>query len=208
LSQYFAWFGLPGSFVLTCLISLLALVLALIFRTSDRFIAAGAMFICSVGDIFMMDWNGVDTKVTELTGFGFTGPVLFMIGHLMYFWAFMILLTRFGHRFLGDGTFYGLGICTMTFIIMTALFIMRPDRDIPTYILGMIYLMVIGLAMLAVFSFTFAEGKWRLISAVGIMSFFLSDFIIGLGWIGGINYFDQYIWWLYPIGQILLLIGA
>ena len=99
MSQYFAWFGLSGSFVLTCLISLLALVLALIFRTSDRFVAAGAMFICSVGDIFMMDWNGVDTKVTDLPASAFTGPVLFMIGHLMYFWAFMILLNRCGHRF-------------------------------------------------------------------------------------------------------------
>jgi short subunit fatty acids transporter len=33
MNNFFRWFGLPGSFVLTVLMSLLALVLAVCFRT-------------------------------------------------------------------------------------------------------------------------------------------------------------------------------
>lgn len=35
MDAFFGWFGLPGTFVLTVLLSLLALTLALIFRTRE-----------------------------------------------------------------------------------------------------------------------------------------------------------------------------
>ena len=83
---------------------------------------------------------------------------------------------------------------------------LKTDRDIPTYI-----------------SDDLSHGD-RSYHACGIFLHFCqevaadirrrhnvllpSDFIIGLNWLGGISEFDKYIWWLYPIGQILLLIGA
>jgi hypothetical protein len=44
--------------------------------------------------------------------------------------------------------------------------------------------------------------------AVGALSFFISDLIIGLDALAGISTFGHLIWWYYPIGQILLNVFA
>ena len=59
MDAFFGWFGLPGTFVLTVLLSLLALTLALIFRTRDRTFAAAAMLVCSLGDLVMTNFGNI-----------------------------------------------------------------------------------------------------------------------------------------------------
>lgn len=46
-------------------------------------------------------------------------------------------------------------------------------------------------------------------SALGALLFFASDVIIGFGQVGGIRpaHADDWIWWLYPLGQMLLIGG-
>ena len=50
---------LPGKFVLTILMSLFAIILALLFPGADRFLCMAAMLISTVGDIFMMDFRSL-----------------------------------------------------------------------------------------------------------------------------------------------------
>ena len=74
----------------------------------------------------------------------------------------------------------------------------------------MIYLAVIGTNLAAAFSYAWAQRKTNpltFLAAAGAALFFASDFIIGLGMMVRITKWDYLIWWLYPIGQILL-IGA
>lgn len=49
MQKYFEWFGLPGSFVLSMLLSLFALVMALIFPTGDRMLCLAAMAFSTMG---------------------------------------------------------------------------------------------------------------------------------------------------------------
>ena len=46
------------------------------------------------------------------------------------------------------------------------------------------------------------------VAAAGALVFFLSDLIIGMGALCQVNQFDSLIWWLYPIGQLLLILCA
>ena len=88
MDKYFAWFGLPGSLVLTTLLSITAIALAICFRTKDRKIAAFAMVCCSMGDIVLAGYFGLD----ELLGTGgfYVGAGIFIIGHLIYIAAYMV----------------------------------------------------------------------------------------------------------------------
>ena len=54
MNRYFAWFGQPGAFVLTLLLSLFALIMALRRPQLDRWLCFGAKAFSSIGDIFLM----------------------------------------------------------------------------------------------------------------------------------------------------------
>ena len=59
MSSYFRWFGLPGTFVLTILMSLFALALFIIFRKRDRFICFIGMAVSTIGDIILMNFKDI-----------------------------------------------------------------------------------------------------------------------------------------------------
>ena len=75
--------------------------------------------------------------------------------------------------------------------------------------LAVTYLAIITLNCMSVFSYAWARGTaggWM--AAVGALSFLISDLIIGLGMLLNITRYDDLIWWFYPIGQALLILGA
>ena len=76
--------------------------------------------------------------------------------------------------------------------------------------LGILYLFFIALNFTTVYSCTASRGGIFFVSALGITLFLISDLIIVSDKIIGtkIKNSDLWIWTLYPIGQILLLIGA
>lgn len=209
MSGYFRWFGLPGSFVLTCLMSLLALTLAIVFRTKDRWLCFAAMLISTVGDILLM--NFMDLK-QWLPNYFYVGAAVFIIAHFVYIAAFSYLIKTSGYSIKGAGLYTALAVVAAAFVFFTAVTVRNGSFDIASCVLSAVYLMVIGADIAAVFIFAFNEAKngrvWRLISVIGVLSFFISDCFIGLDILGGINSFGHLIWWYYPIGQILLLIGG
>lgn len=68
MHRFFAWFGLPGKLVLTALISLTAIVLAVIDPTPTRIICIPAMLLSSLGDIILMNYKPI-TKHLPVKGF-------------------------------------------------------------------------------------------------------------------------------------------
>ena len=61
------------------------------------------------------------------------------------------------------------------------------------------------------FSYAWSQGfsnLLALLAAAGAVSFFVSDLFIGLGMVTGVTRYDHLIWWYYPIGQILLILGV
>ena len=100
MSSYFAWFGLPGTFVLTVLMSALALVLALLRPSAHRWLCFAAMAFSTGGDLFLTNFRGLG----DLPNSFVIGACLFGIAHVLYLLTYRKLsalrgyptLNRFG----------------------------------------------------------------------------------------------------------------
>lgn len=206
MDAYFKWFGLPGSVVLTTLLSSLALVLAIIQPTLTRWICFAAMALSSVGDIFLARFKGLDRIFPNY----FTiGAVFFMAAHLMYILCYGMKIHTAGLTFCNGGVIAAGFIGLFAAALLCKLAIDAKNTQALPMIL--IYAVILCANCASVFSYAWSQGFSSLsaIAAVlGVISFFLSDLVIGLGLSGNIHRFDGLIWWLYPIGQLLLILGV
>lgn len=203
MNRYFAWFGLQGSFVLTYLLSLLSLVMAIAGRKKERWLIFLAMIFSSIGDLFLMDFGDLE-KIFENTFI--MGAAAFMVSHVIYAFAYRRMAKKRGGKFLNGGAAAALIVCAGCAIYFANACAQR--RNFSDFPLAMIYLAVIGTNLAAVFSYAWAQRKTNpltFLAAAGAALFFASDFIIGLGMMARITKWDYLIWWLYPIGQILLI---
>ena len=205
MNRYFAWFGLPGSLVLTLLMSLYACVLAVMAGTPARWLCFAAMALSSVGDIFLMRLGGLQRWCPHYFS---VGAAFFMLAHIVYTVSFSLRLRSMGGAFPNIGTLLAVMLCALCAVYFLRLGLIPRNRSkLP---LAMGYMLVISAACIAAFSY--AAGCWRnrpqaVLSAVGALSFLLSDAVIGYGMMTGISRYDWLIWWLYPVGQVLLITG-
>lgn len=198
---------LPGKFVLTILMSLFAIILALLFPGADRFLCMAAMLISTVGDIFMMDFRSLSKYYPD---YFVIGAILFMAAHLVYSTAFFYLIFVRGYSLINAGFFCAAALIAAAFVLFTYLTVKTRRFRIGMYILSVAYLIIIGANCCAIFSYAYSAKGPALLAAAGALSFFISDAIIGLDKLAGITspLLDELIWWFYPIGQILILIGG
>lgn len=204
MNKYFAWFGLPGSFVLTMLLSLTALVLALLQpKRKEQWLVFAAMAAFSVGDIFLMNFRGLSRYFADSFA---CGAAAFMVGHVIYTIAYRRMAKARGCRFLNGGAVIAALIAVGCAAYFTRMCVLR--QNFGRFPLAMIYLTVITANLATVFSYAGARARRNpavLLAALGAAAFFASDFVIGLGMLAKISRYDYLIWWLYPIGQILLI---
>ncbi len=204
MTKYFAWFGQPGSFVLTVLLSLLALGMAVIHRTPARWLCFAAMLCSSFGDIILMNYRGIAGRL-PIPRF-YAGACCFMLAHLLYIGAVALLLRRTGGRAVTPGLWLGLAVAAAAGAWVIALTLRRPGVNPVTFAVCVAYLCVIAGMLMAVFSYAWTARGLRIAAALGALSFFLSDVIIGLDTLAGVTRYNAGIWWLYPIGQLLMLL--
>lgn len=206
MDQYFRCFGLPGSFVLTVLMSLYALVLAVLHPSQARLLCLAAMLMSSVGDIFLMRFKGLDRIFPN---YFVIGAAFFMAAHLLYMGCYALKIRQSGAPFWNGGVIAAAAIALACFVYFTGVCARR--HDFSSYPLALAYLVVITLNCACIFSYSFsafAAHPAAIAAAAGALSFLLSDLIIGLGMLAGINRYDDLIWWLYPVGQVLIITMA
>ncbi|MBQ2955332.1 MAG: hypothetical protein IJE08_02610 [Clostridia bacterium] len=203
MDKYFAWFGLKGSLVLTALLSLSALLAAVLFPSQARLLCFLAMLMSSAGDVFLMRFPGI---VRRVPNFFAVGAGCFMLAHLLYTACFGLKIRSAGHAFLNGGVVIALVIAAVCLICFTAA--CKNRSQLP---LAIAYLLVIMVNCATVFSYAWGSGAGSLAgwsAAVGAACFLASDLVIGLGLLVNVHRYDDLIWWLYPIGQALLILGA
>ena len=206
MSSYFGWFGLPGTFVLTVLMSLLALTLALLRPSRHRWLCFSAMALSSIGDLFMTNFGNLRNLFPNTF---VIGAVFFMAAHVMYFFTYRALLKRKRFRFFNPAV-----VCSLIIgALLLAYFTYQCSRlsDFELYPLCVIYLVFIIAGCAMMFSYSWSSFKSRPLSifaAIGALSFLISDAIIGLDFLAGITQYGHLIWWFYPIGQILIVSSA
>lgn len=208
MSRYFEWFGLRGSLVLTVLMSVFALVLAVVFPQQARWICFAAMVLSSAGDVFLMDFQCIN-RLLPVPAF-YAGAVAFMLAHLVYAAAFLVEIRAGGYRFMNPG-FYA----ALAFILAVgaALFgtALKKGRINPSMlVLCIVYAVIISVNCTTICSYAWSVRSWRSIAALGALSFFVSDLIIGVNKLlmPVSDFWNDAIWWFYPIGQILILLGG
>ena len=206
MNKYFACFGLPGAFVLSMLMSLLALVLALLYPSPARWFCFAAMALSSVGDTFLTNFKGIRNIFPN---YFVIGAAFFMVAHLLYIASYGIRIRESGAAFFNGGVILVLLAMVLLYGYFIRLSITTDHKNVLPLII--VYIAVISADCMAVFSYAWSQGfsnPIAVLAAVGAVSFLLSDLIIGLGIAGGMHQYDWLIWWLYPIGQILMIIGV
>lgn len=206
LGRFFRWFGLPGALVLTCLLSLLALILAGITPSIPRWLCAAGMLCSSLGDILLMNYHPITDRL-PFRGFE-AGAVSFMIAHGFYIAAFTTAAAR-------RGKLLTPALCAggVLFAALLALLLILHRRNARAKsgmtLLCIAYLAIISTCCTAVFTLAWHRGTAGLIAAVGALLFLASDAIIGFDRVGGIHipHASDIIWWLYPLGQLGMIIG-
>ncbi len=198
----------PRTFYLTLSLSALALMLACLFPSPDRIVACCAMLLSTLGDIVLMNLKGYFQGLPF--PYFYLGASLFILAHLVYSAAYLIKITSLGYTLINAGFIAALILILAVFLAVTLLALRRKPFDLPLYLVCTLYLLIIGASCAIICSFAYASASLASLAAIGALSFFLSDLIIGLDRLAHIapKNPDRYIWTLYPIGQLLILLCA
>ena len=206
MNRFFRCFGLPGSLVLTGLMSLLALALAICFPTPARWLCFAAMLLSSVGDVFLMHLPVIEKNLPNYFVFG---AASFMVAHLLYALCYARLIRQSGAAIWNPGAM--LMVCIAALVAAWFVFSAGKYGRMDQLPLILAYIVMISLDAAMVFSYAWSQGlanPLAVLAAAGAVSFFVSDLIIGLGMVMGVSRYDHLIWWYYPIGQILMILGV
>ena len=209
MDRLFNWtkrWGLPGSFTLTCLMSLEAIVLFCVYPRTGRLLAMIAMLFSSVGDILLMNFHRLFTKIPHFE----IGACSFMIAHVFYAWAYGHELSAFGFPRRANAGTVCAGIVLALMFVTVVLLIVVKKRTKPRFIpLMAVYLCFIGLDFLAVGTYAFAMDRWfSYLAFAGALSFLISDWFIGLDIVAQTPKLRELVWVFYPIGQIIMIACA
>ena len=211
MAKYFRWFGLKGELVLTLLLSSLAVIMAAAVRTPDRWACMAAMLFCTGGDLIIMNFRGVRRYVKHLLP---TGATLFAIGHICYAFAYALLFYRGGYRFYAQQRVNGglvggiliLFMC-MSIGIITCIGFGR-KRMIALVVL---YGLILGGNCCMILSYAWSAATDRplaVTAGIGVIVFLLSDIGVMMERLDRKTDWHTFVWWLYPIGQALMIISA
>ncbi|MDO5410280.1 MAG: lysoplasmalogenase [Lachnospiraceae bacterium] len=199
--------GLPASrkLTITIALSLFALILALLFPTTDRVICLAAMLLSSVGDIILMNFRKIGEKMP--IPYFYAGAVFFMFSHILYTYAFLTMILKNGYNYLNIGFWMAIVIIVITAVAISILVFKNGKINRQMYLLCFAYVMLIGANCATIFSWSFSMGGTRWLAAAGALSFFISDMIIGIDKLLGItsDRLKKAIWVFYPIGQFFIL---
>lgn len=204
MTRWFRWFGQPGTFVLTMLLSLTALVLALVRRTPQQALCCAGMLASTVGDLINTNWRGIGRRLPFPALYG--GAGCFAVAHVFYTVAFAAELRGAHWRNAG---FWAAVVCVLAAgVLVSVLCFRQKNVNRLTYAVCLVYLCFVGSTLAAAFACGAAVGGLRLLAAAGALSFFVSDLLIGLNVLCGMqqDFIIKGVWWFYPIGQLLLIV--
>jgi len=196
----------PGKITLSFLMLVFAVVLATIFQTVDRNICIFAMLFSFIGDI-ALNHNTDHSKQTKKDFL--IGGIAFIVAHLLYCICYSKKMMLHGFTFLNPGsTFVVLALLVVTAAL---LYFKSKTKDFSKlFWFGVAYLWITGINYTTIFSYGYSIKSFESLAILGGIMFLASDLIIGLEKFFGLKskLARELVWWLYPIGQILIIAMA
>lgn len=200
------WLTAGRHLKISLILVVLAIILGIFFPGLPRWFKAGAMLISWLADMILGRYEPFNRLIG---GYSFLkGAALFMLAHLLYLAAFALLLGFRGQLVINAGFWLGCAILAGFMLLMVILYVRNPDRQPVQLLIGMVYGLIIGILGVAVCTYAVRQKGLAWLSLIGIISFMISDLLIGLDTIGGIKLArqDDLIWIFYPLGQLLLIL--
>ena len=193
-----------GKIVLSFLMLLLSIILFAMFNTFSKLICVFAMMFSFFGDFALNYHHKENSGKTRFILGGF----FFAFAHLFYFVAYANKIHFHGFNY------FNIGALLMILILKTmTIFFLRDNKSeikSKLSIFALIYLWISGINYVTVSSYAFSIHSLESIALIGGLSFLVSDVIIGFERLAGLKskVARELVWWLYPIGQIILITCA
>ena len=198
---------IPGKITLSFLMLILAVIMELTFKTSDRLICVFAMFLSFIGDI-ALNHNRDHTKQSKKDFL--LGGITFIVAHIFYCIAYYKKITVNNYTIFNVGSVFAvILLLAITVIIFLKMFLTQKECN-SLFWFGIVYLWLTGINYTTIFSYAYSIKSIESLSAFGGILFLASDVIIGLEKFLGLKstIARELVWWFYPIGQIILIIMA
>lgn len=202
------WLGMRPQMAMSVGLFGLAAGLAIGIPTPIRILCAVGMLLSLLGD-FLLSPDSSLRKGHYGDPLWYGGSA-FALAHVCYAVGFWLKATE-----AGAFPLYALAVGLPALFGGWFLYIRshraNPTGNLPLLVGALLYWMLICLNVTAVCGALLANPSLGAAVAVaGILSFAVSDAILLCGAVGPrtIPYYDQWIWVFYPIGQLLLILGA
>lgn len=196
LPQYSKW-------IMTAILSIIAIVMYLIFKGYLRKQVMIAMILSSLGDIFMTDMFGLGDTISAVPG-----ALFFIIAHFVYGLCFIKMDRLSGFKYKNVGFYVGLAIMVATALALTIVGFTLCSEPAPVmYVLIMVYIAIIGFNVCGNFSyFTQIKGYRMILLPFAIILFYATDLWIFLDMLNVYDKLHHIVWYFYPVAQLILIL--
>ena len=193
----------PSKIILSFLMFLLAVFLFILIGTMDRVFCVFAMLFSFFGDCALNHRRSTNSKVNRDFLIGGTS---FIIAHILYCVAYSIKIANYNFPFFN----FGISLAIIILAGITLFFLGKSREKSKLFKFCLLYLWITGIDYAIIFSYSISIKSIESLALIGGLSFLTSDVIIGLEGFMGMRSkrARELVWWLYPIGQILLICFA
>ena len=196
---------IPGKITLSFLMLLFAVCMRQVLKTSDRTICVLAMFFSFVGDVALNHKRNHNEQ--SLMDFVF-GGISFIAAHICYCIAYNIKIIENKYTLINPGLIFAISILILVsyFVLISS----KSEKNLKLKAFGIAYLWLTGINYITIFSYAYSSKSIESLAALGGLLFLASDVIIGFEKFSGLksSLARELVWWLYPIGQIILIAMA
>lgn len=196
-----------GKIILSFLMLVFAFVMSLAVKGLDRTVAFYGMLFAFGGDLLL------NFRCDKKSAVRFAlGAASFAIAHLCYTFAYCYKMWQQKLLVLNEGLVIAFVLLVITTI--TVLGIAAMERRIKMeglFFMGIGYLWITGLDYMIISAYGWSvKDLSGVIAIIGAWSFFASDLIIGAEKFFGLKskIARELVWWLYPLGQIMIIAMA
>ncbi|MBR6034013.1 MAG: hypothetical protein IKP28_04690 [Clostridia bacterium] len=193
---------IPGKIVLSFLMLLFAVFTQAFFKNFESSLCIVAMGFSFLGDVAL---NHKKDHSKQTKNDLIIGGIAFVLAHMFYCATYFQKIQAKGYQLWNFGACVALAI--LGFITVAMLITRSTTMNSNLYILGLAYLWLTGVNYTTIFSYAYSVKSIESLVALGGLMFLASDVIIGLEKFSGLKsgLARELVWWLYPIGQIIII---
>ncbi len=199
---------IPGKISLSFLMLLYAFVLFVVIKSHDRLLCLIAMTFSFIGDV-ALNHNRDHSKQTNRDFI--LGGIAFIAAHVFYCMTYSRKIAMHGFETFNPGAEFAVIILLLiTAMMFFGTIATKRSFKNKLFYFGLLYLWLTGINYVTIFSYSYSVKGIESIAAVGGLMFLASDVIIGMEKFLKLKskVARELVWYLYPIGQLILITMA